>query len=111
MKIFKKSENTGSLRDLVHSYGADAGFIYEGLVIDLAVQVKRLMDKEGVNKKELAERMGVTTSYLTRIFSGQNLTLRNIAKIFAALEIEPVITITGWKYHHKERDKSQERHL
>ena len=70
----------------IHSFKRDPDFIFEGLRIHLAVQLKRLMERKGLSKKELAERMGVSPYYVTKIFGGDNVSLKTIAKVLAALE-------------------------
>jgi len=64
----------------------DHEFIFENLKTHLAVQLKNLMEKKRVSKKELAKRMGVSPSYITKIFGGENVSLKTIAKVLAALE-------------------------
>jgi len=63
----------------------DPEFIYELLKEHLALQLKKLMEEKGLNKKELARRMGVSPSYITKIFGGDNISLKTIAKVLAAL--------------------------
>jgi len=64
----------------------DPEFIFEGLKTHLAIQLKTIMEKKGIGKKELAERMGVSPSYVTKIFGGENISLKTVAKVLAALE-------------------------
>ncbi len=63
----------------------DPEFIYELLKEHLALQLKKLMERKGITKKELARRMGVSPSYITKIFGGDNISLKTIAKVLAAL--------------------------
>ncbi|TCK05210.1 helix-turn-helix domain-containing protein [Phorcysia thermohydrogeniphila] len=77
-----------SLRDLLEEYRYSEEFIYEGLRLDLSYWLKRLMEERGVTKKELAERMGVSPAYVTKIFSGSNISLRTVAKVLAALKVD-----------------------
>jgi transcriptional regulator with XRE-family HTH domain len=77
-----------SLRDLRENFKYDADFIYEGLRLDASYYLKQLMLEKGLNKKQLAERMGVSPAYITKIFSGENISLRTIAKVLSALEVE-----------------------
>ena len=85
-----------NLRDLLEKYRYDSDFIYEGLIIDIAVQLKQIMREKGMTKKELAEKMNVKPSYITKIFSGQNISLRTLAKVLAALEVDATISIGEW---------------
>jgi len=77
-----------SLKDLAEIYKYDYEYIYEGLIYDIAVGIADLMEEKGVSKKELASRMGVTCSYVTKILGGSNISLRTLAKVLAALKTE-----------------------
>ncbi len=83
-----------SLGDLLKNYKYDSEFIYEGLLLDISYQLKLLMEEKGVSKKELAKRMGVKPSYITKIFGGANISLKTIAKILAALKVDATLTIS-----------------
>ncbi|RTZ58943.1 MAG: hypothetical protein DSZ31_04795 [Gammaproteobacteria bacterium] len=76
------------LREWIEESKKDYEFVYELLKDHLAVQLKALMEKKGINKKELAKRMGVSPSYVTKIFSSENISLKTIAKVLVALEEE-----------------------
>ena len=82
-----------SLKDLLEEYRYDADFIYEGLILDISYQLKKLMVNKGITKKQLAEKMGVKPSYITKIFSGSNISIKTIAKVLAALEIDAEILL------------------
>lgn len=77
-----------SLRDLLEQHRYSEDFIYEGLVLDLSYALKKIMEEKGLTKKELAERMGVSPAYITKIFKGSNISLRTVAKILSALEVD-----------------------
>jgi len=82
-----------SLRDLREKFKYDVDFIYEGLLLDLSYYLKQFMLEKGLNKKQLAERMGVSPAYITKIFSGENISLKTVAKILSALEVDAGIRI------------------
>ena len=82
-----------SLRDLLEEHKYDADFIYEGLILDISYQLKKLMVNKGITKKQLAEKMGVKPSYITKIFSGSNISIKTIAKVLAALEIDAEVLL------------------
>lgn len=63
----------------------DPEFIQELLKEHLALQLKKLMEEKGLTKKELARRMGVSPSYITKIFEGNNISLKTVAKVLVAL--------------------------
>ena len=75
----------GIIKDYIEGSKKDYEYVCELLKDHLAVQLKALMEKKGVNKKELAKKMGVTPSYVSKIFSGENISLKTVAKILVAL--------------------------
>ncbi len=85
-----------NLRGLLKEYKYDSDFIYEGLILDISTKLKRLMEKKGITKKQLAERMDVKPSYITKIFGGSNISFKTLAKVLAALEIDATISIDEW---------------
>jgi len=90
-----------SLRDLLEEYKYDSDFIYEGLILDIATQLKQIMEKKGLTKKQLAQKMNVKPSYITKIFSGHNISLKTLAKVLAALEVDATISIGEWDQEAK----------
>lgn len=55
----------------------------------IAMEMLDRMDFLGVNQKELAERMGCTPQYVSKILKGkENLSLETICKIEDALDME-----------------------
>jgi transcriptional regulator with XRE-family HTH domain len=64
----------------------DPEYIHEGLKTFLAIQLKNLMKRKGISKKELAEKMGVSPAYVSKIFGGDNISLKVIAKVLAVLD-------------------------
>ena len=77
-----------SLKSLLEDYKYDKDFIYEGLRLDLSYYLKKLMKEKGITKKELAKSMNVSPSYVTKIFSGSNVSLRTVAKVLSALKVD-----------------------
>ena len=74
------------LKELLKEFKNDPDYIYEGLKYDLSEQLYKLMVKKGLTKKELAERMGVSPAYVSKIFGADNISLRTVAKVLAALD-------------------------
>ena len=69
--------------------------------MDISATVFRRMGELGINKTELAERMGVDNAVVTRIISGrQNVTLKTIAKLEDALGL---MMDEGFKYYETRR--------
>jgi len=83
-----------SLSGLLKECKKDPDFIFEGLLFDLACELKKIMVEKGITKKELAKRLGVSPAYITKILGGSNITLRTVARILAALEADVSIRLT-----------------
>ena len=79
----------GINNELLGPQGQDENeaFAIEALVFSVQVSLQRLMNKHGVNNKDLAERLGMTPARVSQVFSskGPNLTVKTIAKIVHAL--------------------------
>ena len=82
-----------SLKDWLEEYKYDEEYIYYGLMLDLSYYLKQFMLEKGLNKKQLAQKMGVSPAYITKIFSGENISLKTVAKILSALEVDAGIKI------------------
>jgi len=91
-----------SLKSLLEEYRYDEEFIYEGLRLDLSYYLKRLMEEKGITKKELAKRMGVSPAYVTKIFSGSNISLKTVAKVLSALEVDAKLVLEGAEKRNRE---------
>ena len=64
-------------------------FTMEGLVTDAAELVARLMMEAGVNKAELARRLGTSRARVTQLLGGEtNMTVRTLAELAFALGAE-----------------------
>ena len=78
-------------------------YAIEGLVTDAAEFVSRLMEEQGVNKAELARRLGKSRAWVTRLLSGSaNMTMRTFAELVYALGAEVQIV-------RKDRDSQRGR--
>ena len=64
-------------------------YAIEGLVTDAAELVARLMEQQGVNKAELARRLGKSRAWATQLLSGKaNMTMSTFAAVVHALGAE-----------------------
>ncbi|MBV9853778.1 MAG: helix-turn-helix transcriptional regulator [Streptosporangiaceae bacterium] len=84
--------------------GADADYESARLARELTTAVSWYMDEHGVTKRELAQRLDVTPGRVSQILSGgENLTLRTLAAVCAALdarlEVELVANKPGGPAH------------
>lgn len=61
-------------------------FEREALALEAAESISRLMEQQGVNKSELAARLGASKSHITSLLSGsRNITLHTFADLAFAL--------------------------
>ena len=64
----------------------DDDYLYAKLITDIAFQLEDAIAQEGITQTELAQRLGVSKSYVTRILNGQpNMTIRTLVKFANAL--------------------------
>jgi transcriptional regulator with XRE-family HTH domain len=76
----------------IAEYQEDPDYIAELLVLGLNEQVVSRMQAMGLRRSDLAQRMGVSKAYITRVLRGNpNLTLRSIAAVSLALDTRPII--------------------
>ncbi|MCZ7555454.1 MAG: helix-turn-helix transcriptional regulator [Bacteroidia bacterium] len=58
--------------------------------------VLRIMEEKGINRSELAARLGCSKAYITKLFSDStNVTIQTMAKISFALDCELSITMNS----------------
>lgn len=64
-------------------------FKLEEVIVDFTEEICRLMEEEGIDRSELAERLGVSRAFITKILNGNpNLTLKTMMKLSMALNRE-----------------------
>ncbi len=80
--IIKKAQNSDT-------------FLAQKLSIQFARNVEDMMSKKGLKQKDLAEKMGVSAAYVSKVLNGNiNMTLSTMSKIAKALNCnisEPVL--------------------
>jgi DNA-binding Xre family transcriptional regulator len=73
-------------KDKLEAFREDAEFYAEELILDLTEQVVVAMKELGVNRTELAARMGVSKAFITKLLRGNtNITLRTMASLARSL--------------------------
>lgn len=71
---------------LTRQYQNDPEYQLDSLIFDFNEEICRLMEEKGVSRAELARRIGVNRSYITRILNeNANLTVETMVKIVTAL--------------------------
>ncbi len=70
-----------------------ASFQQEGLILEVTELIYHLMQTHGVNKAELAARLGKSRAYVTQMLAGRaNMTLRTVSDVLTALGESPRVT-------------------
>lgn len=66
----------------------------ELLITEVTEAIWKAMEEAGVNKTELANRMGATKGYVSQVLSGsRNMTLRTLSDICFALGKKPALAV------------------
>ena len=82
-------------------------YAIEGLVTDAAELVARLMEEQGVNKAELARRLGKSRAWVTQLLSGKaNMTIRTFAELAYVLGAEVDLAVQQQKRKSVVRPKT-----
>lgn len=64
----------------------DYTYSYEEALLELGLAISEAMEAQGVNRSELARRVGKEKSYITRLLNGpKNVTLKSIVQLAHAL--------------------------
>lgn len=83
-----------SFADLWAEVQNDEVFWVEKNKLDFAVKLLHSMERRGISKKELAERLGTSQAYITKVFRGNvNFTLTSMTKLVQALDSKLFIQI------------------
>lgn len=78
-----------SLEEQIALYRDDAEFKAEVVLLDLNEQIVSWMQRQGLKRSELAERLGVSRAYVTQLLAGNpNLTVKTLCRIAIALGVE-----------------------
>lgn len=78
---------TTKLGDLLVNLRNDPLFWAEDAKTDFTEEIVRLMEEQGVSKKELALRLGTSQSYITKVLNENvNFTIESMSKIALALD-------------------------
>lgn len=73
-------------------------FAQEGLILDITEEIWAAMEWRGINKQQLADRLGTGKSHVSQLLNGaRNMTLRTLSDIAGALEQQIEIL-----FHNKE---------
>lgn len=82
--------------------------------IDFTEEICKRMEEQGINRKELASRIGSSAAYVTKILRGNaNFTLESMVKISIALEselrchLQPDGAVSQWFDMYYQTEKEQ----
>lgn len=82
----------GWLKEKREKRGRSYRYYLYGLINEITDKIETLMECQGLSKKELAERLGVSKASVSRILSGnRNMTLDTLVKVSFALGYRPRI--------------------
>lgn len=98
------------IKETEASYQYDAEFVK----MEFAVALERIMDQQGVNRKELAERIGSSPAAITMALRGDaNLTIDRMVKMVHALKAKMHINIArndckvAWYETHTTKEQNE----
>ncbi|MBN2164309.1 MAG: helix-turn-helix transcriptional regulator [Pontiellaceae bacterium] len=83
-----------SFEDALQKARKSSDYYQEKLLMDISSRLINALEDQGLKRKELAERLGVTPTYVTNVLRGHaNLSIESLAKFAFALGLkwEPVL--------------------
>ena len=94
MKSYKFPNNKGDTVNpanrfnvLLEKYQDDPQYVAEGLLIDINEQIVRLLEQKEITRSALAQALGVSNPYVTKLLNGnENLTIKQLVRLAIALE-------------------------
>jgi len=73
-------------KKLLDKYRDDPEYVAEGLLIDINEQIVELLESKKVTRSELAQKLGVSNAYITKLLNGnENLTIKQLVRLVVAL--------------------------
>ena len=92
----KRGQAAEWFRDQLIEFKDDPEFVLEGVLLDTNDQICARMNELGVTRAELAQRLGVSRQYITKLLNGKpNLTLRSLVDIAMALDLDITVRVEG----------------
>ncbi|MFA7167172.1 MAG: helix-turn-helix transcriptional regulator [Desulfoplanes sp.] len=96
----KRKNECHDLIDSIFAEISDQEMHYEELLHAVSEEINTIMLKNGVTKAELANRMGVSRPYVTKLLRGANVSLQTLSKVAFALDSTTCISMipNDWEY-------------
>ena len=86
--------HTRWLDHALREYESDPEFLAEASAFEIMERASQLMEPGRLSRSELAERMGVSRAYVTRLFKAPpNLTLRTVWQLALALKAKVAVDL------------------
>lgn len=83
------NESERWFNSVINEYENDIDFQLEGVLIDINEQIIKLMIEKKMTRKNLADKLGCSKAYITRILQGNhNVTMKTLLQIAMALDVE-----------------------
>lgn len=84
-----------SFSELWADFENDEAFLVEKNILEFTMQLHQLMTKKGITNKELAEKIGTSQAYITKVFKGKaNFTIATMTKLSKAIGGRVTIHVT-----------------
>ena len=81
------------LEAAIRKYEGDVDFVLDGVLMRLNEAIVAAMQAKGMNRAELASRMGTSKAYITRLLRGDaNPTVRSLVRLGLILGVVPTVT-------------------
>lgn len=79
---------------------SDQEMQYEELVHAVSEEINRIMLEKNMTKSDLAQKMGTSRPYVTKLLRGSNVSLQTLVKISSAFEYKVCVSMIpcGWDY-------------
>ncbi|MBF0134315.1 MAG: helix-turn-helix transcriptional regulator [Magnetococcales bacterium] len=90
-----ETKTTRTFQHLFEEAEKDSLYWKEGLILEFTSDLYQLMNAQGLTKKDLADRLGTSKAYVTKIFQGNaNFTAESMTRIAHALNGRVKIHVT-----------------
>lgn len=85
-----------SFSDLWADLENDQEYLTEKNILKFTLQLHQFMEQRGISKKELAEQIGSSQAYITKVFKGNaNFTIATMTKLVHAMGGRLTFHVTG----------------